>query len=153
MCKIQKINVFLNNKKQLSYILTMIVKPPSTIDKPLKIPKQDTLPYLSAKMSELVTTDDGRVMNVAQAIADRVANIAMFAESNSDSIAAAKFIFETLNGKAGLRKQEDVKPMPKVIFALSDTGIDKISEVANENKEEGEAGVVVQIEDGEEMIV
>ena len=125
--------------------------------KEIKNPRQSAISNLSAKMNELVSTDDGRTMTVAQAIADRLASIAMFAESNTDSIAASKLIYERLYGKAAIEKREDVKQMPKVVFALNDMGIEKVAASVNiptiEEEDTDNAGILVQTDDGKEMIV
>lgn len=125
--------------------------------KEIKNPRQSAIFNLSAKMNELVSTDDGRTMTVAQAIADRLASIAMFAESNTDSIAASKLIYDRLYGKAAIEKREDVKPMPKVVFALNDMGIEKVAASVNiptiEEEDTDNAGILVQTDDGKEMIV
>jgi len=110
---------------------------------------------LSAKMRETIITDDGRQLTVAQAMTERLANIAMFAESNTDAIAAQKLIYERLYGKAAVQKDEDVKPMPKVIFSLNDDGIQKVENSVNQKLEienpDNEALVEINI-DGKEYV-
>ena len=110
---------------------------------------------LYAKTREIVMTDDGRQLSVAQALADRLLNIALYAESNTDSIAASKLIFERLYGKAAIEKTEETKEMPKVIFALNDTGLEKLNVAAAEaepDKPEPEAKILVQTDDGKEFL-
>ena len=134
-----------------------IIAPPSTgKDKPVKNDKQFALSVLSAKMRELVSTEDGRQMTVAQAMAERLTNIAMFAESNSDSIMAQKLIYERLYGKAAVMKTEEVKPMPKVVFALNDMTLREVDNSVNKNlppEDNDEVGILVETDDGKEMIV
>lgn len=105
---------------------------------------------------ELISTEDGRKMTVAQAIAHRLTNIALYAESNTDSIAASKLIFERLYGKAAVEKVEEQKEMPKVIFALNDAGLEKLNEVAKKElpPEENDDGaqILVQTDDGKEYL-
>lgn len=88
---------------------------------------------LTSKMREVLSTEDGRQMNIAQALADRLVNIALFAESNTDAIAASKLIFERVHGKAAVEKVDETREMPKVIFALQETGIEKINQAARAN--------------------
>lgn len=134
-----------------------IIAPPSTgKDKPVKNDKQFALSVLSAKMRELVSTEDGRQMTVAQAMAERLTNIAMFAESNSDSIMAQKLIYERLYGKAAVMKTEEVKPMPKVVFALNDMTLREVDSSVNKSlppEDNDEVGILVETDDGKEMIV
>lgn len=134
-----------------------IIAPPSTgKDRPVKSDKQFALNVLSAKMRELVNTEDGRQMTVAQAMAERLANIAMFAESNTDAIAASKLIYERVYGKAAVMKTEEVKPMPKVVFALNDMTLKEVNDSVNKPstvEENDEVGILVETDDGQEMIV
>lgn len=135
----------------------MIVQPTSIARKKEALPnKQSGILNLSAKMNEMIMTDDGRTMTVAQAIADRLASIAMFAESNSDSIAAAKLIYERLYGKAAIQKDENIKPMPKVVFALNDMGLEKVADSVNytpqDEPDTDGAKILVTTDDGQELI-
>lgn len=86
---------------------------------------------LASVMREMVQTEDGRFITKAQAVAERLSNIAMFAESNTDSIAASKFIYERLGGKASVMKDNEVRPMPKVVITLNDDGIKKVADSPN----------------------
>ena len=110
---------------------------------------------LASKMRETVITDDGRCLTVAQAMTERLANIAMFAESNTDAIAAQKLIYERLYGKAAVQKDEDVKPMPKVIFNLNSDGMQKVQDSVNKKLEienpDNEPLVEIEI-DGKEYV-
>ena len=134
-----------------------IIAPPSTgKEKPLKSGKQFALDVLSAKMREIVSTADGRQMTVAQAMAERLSNIAMFAESNTDAIAAAKLIYERVYGKAAVMKTDEVKPMPKGVFALNEMTLKEVNDSVNKQvppEENDEVGILVQTDDGKEMIV
>ena len=133
-----------------------IIPAPSTgKDKPVKNDKQFALNVLSSKMREMVYTEDGRQMTVAQAIAERLANIAMFSESNTDAISASKLIYERVYGKAAVMKTDEVKPMPKVVFALNDMGLKEVSESVNKQVPEENDGVgfLVETDDGQEMII
>lgn len=114
--------------------------------------------YLSkvatSKMKEVIEFD-GRTMTVGQAIVERQANIAMFAQSNSDSTASAKFLFDRVLGKAGVMKSQDATQIPKIIFALDNASLDDMAKAANEYKEEPEEDprVLIKLDDGEEMLV
>lgn len=134
-----------------------IIAPPSVgKERPVSNDKQFALNVLSAKMREIVTTEDGRQMTVAQAMAERLSNIAMFAESNTDSIAAQKLIYERVYGKAAVMKTEETKPMPKVVFALNDMTLKEVDESVNKSlppEESDEVGILVETDDGKEMIV
>nr|DAF75576.1 MAG TPA: hypothetical protein [Caudoviricetes sp.] len=134
-----------------------IIAPPSTgKDKPVTVDKKFLLRVLSAKMRELVSTEDGRQMTVAQAMAERLTNVAMFAESNSDAIMAQKLIYERLYGKAAVMKTDEVKPMPKVVFALNDMTLKEVDNSVNKNlpsEDNDEIGILVETDDGKEMIV
>ena len=135
-----------------------IIAPPSVgTDKPVKQDKGFLKDALLASMRELVITEDGRKLTAAQAGAERLKNIWLYAESNTDSIAAGKLIFERLYGKAAVEKVEEQKEMPKVIFALNDTGLEKLNEVSKKELPEGEnsddAGILVKTDDGEELLV
>lgn len=108
---------------------------------------------LSAKTRELVQTEDGRYITVGQMMAERLANIAMFASSNTDAIAAQKLIYERLQGKAAVAKDEDVKPMPKVVFTLTSDGLDKVNEAKDKTiieaadvEDNGEAPIIAEID-------
>lgn len=134
-----------------------IIAPPSIgKDRPAKNDNQFLLKVLSAKVRELVTTEDGRQMTVAQAMAERLTNIGMFAESNADAINAQKLIYERLYGKAAVMKTDDVKPMPKVVFALNDMTLKEVNDSVNKPslaEENNEVGILVETDDGQEMIV
>ena len=86
---------------------------------------------LSTNLSRLITTSDGRQMTAAQAMAERLVNISIFAEANSDAIAAQKLIYDRVQGKAAVMKVDETKPMPKVVFALTEDGLDKVNASRN----------------------
>lgn len=137
-----------------------IIAPPSVgRDKEIKSAKTNKAflrEALVASMREIVTTEDGRKMTAAQAGAERLRNIFLYAESNTDSIAAGKLIFERVYGKAAVEKTEETKEMPKVVFALSSAGIEKLNEAARSpsltDSEDDDAKVLVQTDDGKEYL-
>lgn len=95
------------------------------LDKPRAMKKNfsmDTLvsACLSTKMREVIETADGKQMSVAQAMVDKLINIALFAESNSDSLKAIKESLDRIIGKPAVANQEDVIEIPRIIFALKD---------------------------------
>lgn len=136
--------------------MNVLVPPKKTEHKDVGTGNKNVLAdSLSSKMRETIITEDGRYITVAQAMTERLANIAMFADSNTDAIAAQKLIYERLYGKAAVQKDEDVKPMPKVIFSLNSDGIKKVEESVEKKLEidnpDNEALVSVNI-DGKEYI-
>lgn len=137
-----------------------VIAPPSINDRKEKKIKTDSSFLKAALISgvrDIISTDNG-MMTKAQGIAERLLNIALYAESNTDAIAASKVIFERIYGKAAIEKVEEAKEMPKIVFALSDTGLEKINKaVAESNKEvdedEQEIGVLAKTDDGEEFLI
>lgn len=133
-----------------------VIAPPTVEkDKKQSLDKGLLKTALFSKTREIITTADGSQMLVAQALADRLINIALFSESNTDSIAASKLIFERLYGKAALEKVEETKEMPKVIFALNETGLEKINEAAassDGSKPESDPKILVKTDDGKEFL-
>lgn len=137
-----------------------IIAPPN-VKKNNKLVKTDTnflKDALASTMREIVVTEDGRQMTVAQAGAERLKNIFLYAESNTDSIAAGKLIFERLYGKAAIEKVENTQEMPKVIFALQDAGVEKLNEIAKTSDssfEENNEEPLIQVttDDGKEYLV
>lgn len=135
-----------------------IIAPPSVgTNKKPKIDKMFLKDALAASMREIITTEDGRQMTVAQAGAERLKNIWLYAKSNTDSIAAGKLIFERLYGRAAVEKVEDTKEMPKVIFALGETDLKRLNQVAKEQSpqtdDDDDAGILIEDEDGKEILV
>lgn len=107
-----------------------IVAPPSsTRHKNVEVKPSKTFlsDALSSASRKLVNTEYGQ-MTAAQAMAERLMNIAIYAENNTDAIAAQKLIYDRLQGKAAVIKQDESKPMPKVVFALTEEGLDKVNE-------------------------
>lgn len=104
---------------------------------------------LEAKMRQMHYADDGRQMTIAQLMAERLANIAVYAESNTDAIAASKLIYERVMGKAAVMKQEETRQMPKVIFSLTEDGLEKVNRSAAEIIQRAE----IEDEDGEGLVV
>jgi len=133
----------------------MVIAPPSAGNK--KEVKKDTgflKAALVSKLRENVRFEDGRQMNVAQAMADRLVNIGLYAESNTDCIAAQKLIYERIYGKAAVEKVEETKEIPKVIFALKDSQLEQINLAAQSQSEDEEpdAGILVEMDDGSEVL-
>lgn len=107
----------------------MIIDAPVVQGKKKDKPKQSKSflnDCLASSMRELVFTEDGRQVTKAQAITERVVNIAMFAQSNTDALSAAKFIFERLGGKPAVMKDEELKPMPMIQFSLNTRGYENL---------------------------
>lgn len=138
-----------------------IIAPPiKSGDKIREVKKSKTVlsEALSSKMNELIYTDDGRQITVAQAMAERLTNIALMAESNTDAIAAQKLIFERVQGKAAVVKVDETKPMPKVVFSLTEDGLGKVNDSrtksiidASEVEDDG-SGIIVAEIDGKSYV-
>lgn len=134
-----------------------IIAPPSTgVEKKIKTDKGFLKDALLSCMKDIVQTDDGRQLTAAQAGAERLTKIWLYAESNTDSIAAGKLIFERLYGKAAVEKVDEQREMPRLIFALKDKELEELNNViADEtgDKSDYEAGILIQKDNGEELIV
>ena len=115
----------LNNHCNMGYI----TPPPTSgdIKTGVKVNKTLLSDALQAKTKQLINGENG-LITVAQAMAERLVNIAVFAESNTDAIAAQKLIYDRLQGKAVAVKDDETKPMPKVVFSLTQDGLDKVNE-------------------------
>lgn len=127
-----------------------ISSPPIKTDrnKGVKESKSFIADALQAKLRQVVLTDDGKQMTVGQLMAERLTNIAVYAESNTDAIAAQKLIYERVLGKAAVMKEEEKRVMPKVVFTLSEDGLDKVNKSAEQIIKEAEIE-----DDGEGLIV
>lgn len=107
-----------------------ITAPPSTSgnkNREVKQSKSFLSDALASVSRRLVSTEHGQMV-AAQAMAERLIDIAIYAENNTDAIAAQKLIYDRLQGKAAVIKQDDTRPMPKVVFALTEEGLDKVNE-------------------------
>lgn len=107
----------------------MVISAPPTSgrrDREVKASKTFLSDALSSASRKLVSTEYGQ-MTAAQAMAERLMNIAIYAENNTDAIAAQKLIYDRLQGKAAVIKQDESKPMPKVVFSLSEEGLEKVN--------------------------
>lgn len=109
---------------------------------------------LQAKTKELVNGESG-MMSAAQAMAERLVNIAIYAESNADAISAQKLIYDRLQGKAAVIKDDETKPMPKVVFSLTQDGLDKVNESRDkkildiaEAEDDGSGLIIAETDDG-----
>lgn len=103
---------------------------------------------LQAKTRQLVNGESG-VITAAQAMAERLVNIAIYAKSNTDAIAAQKLIYDRLQGKAAVIKEDDTRPMPKVVFELTQEGLDKV----NESRDAKLLEIADVEDDGEGLII
>lgn len=110
-----------------------MIEAPITNDKgPKKISPSAITDALASATRKLVQTDEG-VMTAAQVLAERLVNIGMFAASNADAVSAQKLIYERLVGKAAVVKTDESKPMPKIVFNLTQDGLDKVNEAGTNN--------------------
>lgn len=129
-----------------------IKEPPAKFgnkEKEVKANKSFLGDALEAKMRQMHYADDGRQLTVAQMIAERLANIAVYAESNTDAVAASKLIYDRVLGRAAVAKQEETRQMPKVVFSLTEEGLEKVNRSAAEIIQEAE----IEDEDGEGLVV
>lgn len=81
-------------------------------NRPVKVSKNFLSDALQSKTRQLVNGEAG-VVTAAQAMAERLVNIAIYAESNQDAIAAQKLIYDRLQGKAAVIKEDDTRPNAK----------------------------------------
>lgn len=106
-----------------------------------------------AKLNEELIDGDGSVTTYAEIMANRLVNVACFAESNNDAIRAARFIKEWLEGKSPVTDSTEKIEMPMVKFILNEPEVAMIEDKASQPYEEEEEldRVIVSIEgiDGE----
>ena len=111
-----------------------------TPKKPLAQVKKVNKKFLDSSLADVamkeISNTDGVQLTYAQALAQRIWNIALCGENDKDSITAAKFISERINGKPAVLKEEE-----------------KIKELAERSdvEEEPQDRLVVDIE-GEEGV-
>lgn len=135
--------------------MNIIAPPNEGMKRPVKADPKFLATSLNSTLRELVVLEDGRRVTKAQAIAERLTNIAMCAESNTDSVSAAKLIFDRVLGKAAVQKTEDVQEMPKVVLALRDDDLDtmqKKASVKTVEPPEEDPVVLVETDDGHEYL-
>lgn len=106
-----------------------------------------------AKLSEEQIDGDGSVTTYAEIMANRLVNVACFAESDKDAISAAKFLKEWMEGKSPVTDSTEKIEMPMVKFILNEPEVAMIEDKASQPYEEEEEldRVIVSIEgiDGE----
>lgn len=103
-------------------------------------------------LSESVCTENGDYINIAQGIANRLCDIALFAESNKDATSAAKVIFDRIEGKTPVQNNEEKQVLPAVVFRLDNKEQSKVKELAAlDEPEEEPARVIVELDDGTGM--
>jgi hypothetical protein len=106
-----------------------------------------------AKLNEEQIDGDGSVTTYAEIMANRLVNVACFAESDKDAISAAKFLKEWMEGKSPVTDSTEKIEMPMVKFILNEPEVAMIEDKASQPYEEEEEldRVIVSIEgiDGE----
>lgn len=106
-----------------------------------------------AKLNEEQMDGDGGVATYAEIMANRLVNVACFAESDKDAISAAKFLKEWMEGKSPVTDSTEKIEMPMVKFILNEPEVAMIEDKASQPYEEEEEldRVIVSIEgiDGE----
>ena len=106
-----------------------------------------------AKLNEEQIDGDGSVTTYAEIMANRLVNVACFAESDKDAISAAKFLKEWMEGKSPVTDSTEKIEMPMVKFILNEPEVAMIEDKASQPYEEEEEldSVIVSIDgiDGE----
>ena len=106
-----------------------------------------------AKLNEEQIDGDGSVTTYAEIMANRLVNVACFAESDKDAISAAKFLKEWMEGKSPVTDSTEKIEMPMVKFILNEPEEAMIEDKASQPYEEEEEldRVIVSIDgiDGE----
>lgn len=105
------------------------------------------------KLTEEMIDDDGSVTTYAELFANRLVNIACFAESDKDVISVGRFLKEWMEGKSPVTDNTEKVEMPMVQFVLKEPEVAMIEDKASiplEDEEELDR-VVITIED-EEMV-
>lgn len=133
-----------------------VIAPPSVREG--KTDKKDKMYFSKCCATELrrmIRLDDGRQMSVAQAGAERLANIMLYAESNIDAINAAKVLFDRVEGKPAVIKTEDAKPMPKMVIKLNNVQYERGRSLAEESEyedytEDEEPKLHIEMDNGQE---
>lgn len=124
------------------------------------VPKSDKQSIQNAILSvsrEYIETADGKMITKWDGIVQRMFDIGLFAESNTDAIAASKWLADRILGKANVMKDEEAKPIPKVLFALNETALEDLTTKAQKElppEQDDYSGCIsVQTDDGQEFIV
>ena len=106
-----------------------------------------------AQLNEEQIDGDGSVTTYAEIMANRLVNVACFAESDKDAISAAKFLKEWTEGKPPVTDSTEKIEMPMVKFILNEPEVAMIEDKASQPYEEEEEldRVIVSIDgiDGE----
>lgn len=90
------------------------------------------------KLSEEQIDGDGSVTTYAEIMANRLVNIACFAESDKDAISAAKFLKEWMEGKSPVTDTTEKVEMPMVQFILKEPEVAMIEDKASRPLEDEE---------------
>ena len=128
-----------------------------TPKKPLAQVKKVNKKFLDSSLADVamkeISNTDGVQLTYAQALAQRIWNIALCGENDKDSITAAKFISERINGKPAVLKEEEKEEIPAIVFRVHAKDEEKIKELAERSdvEEEPQDRLVVDIE-GEEGV-
>lgn len=138
--------------------MAVMAPPAISKDKKVKGDRNYLREVASSHLRELVRTSDGRMITKGEAGIERIMDIMMYAESNTDSIAAFKAVKELLYGRAAQEKTEDTRETPRIIFALREDESRRIEEVARQAEktpggEEPETPFRVEIEGGGELLI
>lgn len=105
---------------------------------------------LVSELRQIETLPGGRRVTKGQLLAERLIDIAINSNSNTDSIMASKLIFDRIEGRAAVLEHKEVQEMPKVVFTCRE---DQLSTIAEKVNEDGSDSVLVKTDSGEEYIV
>ena len=128
--------------------------PKRPIEQSKKVDKKKLDASLASVALQVTSDDEGNTISYAQALAQRLWNIALFAEKDKDSITAAKFISERMNGKPAVLVEEEKEEIPAITFRVHTKDAEKVKELAQRDdvEEEPEDDKLVVEIDGEEAV-
>lgn len=110
---------------------------------------------LRNRLFEKITTPDGNGVpiekTVAQAIGDKLIDIALFSESEKCASTAAKLILEYTEGKPSVQNDVEKVEIPAVVFNLTGELPSAIKDKAKLPEQDISEKVLVEIEDGESI--
>lgn len=130
------------------------------VGKPRRLSSQDDT-YLSqclkSVLRETVMLEDNRIVTKGQALANRLVDTGLYAISASDSNNAIRLIYERVEGKAAVKKEDSSKPIPRVVFTMRDEDLNSInnrleSALSEEEKQEGPK-VLVETDEGDSYLL
>lgn len=129
---------------------------------PIQVTKetdQQITQILRAKLREVITDGDN-YMTIGQGLAQRLVNIALYAENNNEAIKAIKEINDRVEGKATIVQRDEKKQLPRIIIAMDGDEIETVNQKLRNAKAEDfedddieEEGFLIETDDGQEYIL